>query len=348
MPAAVVAIAVWAASISSVVLAAEDRSQVSEFFRQYQDNWTKAQRAYEAANYQEAAKFYANVAELLQYEPASYFYLACCLSRMGEKDASLMALAHAVEFGWEDSQTIATNDDLATIRDDARVNQILQDADACRSETLIIYAGKGVDPKKSAPLVIVLQGLGGAARGELPHWKSAADTLGLVLAVPRAPNRVAPLAYGWHRPGSHKTADLDLEACERTIADAIELAAKRYTIDRKKLVLAGFSQGGYVALRMLHDHPDRFLGAVTVCAVYVSPDPDYWKDLNSPQSIRAYLFAGALDPLCPMSRNARDEMQSAKLNVRYEEVDKSGHEPPQDYAARQMRALRFLLTNSEQ
>jgi predicted esterase len=309
-------------------------------------NWESAQKAYSAKEYGRAATLYAKVCELIPFEPTSRYQLACCHAHLGDKDKALAALDAAIRFGWDDPQKLEQADEFKDLRNRPQFMQLVKDAAACRDEDVIVYAGKGSDPGKPAAVLVVLQGLGAGPRAELPYWKPAVDRLGMVLAAPRGVTKVRSMMYGWHRCGARNSSAqdyFDKPAAGKRIAEAIALAKKQFSLDEDRVVLAGFSQGGGVALHMLGDHPELFCGAVAVCSLYQPPGIAYWQASGQKQSRRVFMIAGKLDPLLPRSQKAFEQLRAAGVTSRYEEEEREGHEYPPEYADRLQRAIAFVL-----
>jgi predicted esterase len=318
----------------------------SEGFKAFQANWEKAQQAYAEQRYAQAALYYDKVTEFLPFEPTTRFQLACCHARLGDKDKAMATLEAAVNFGWDDPQRLEQVEALKSLRDDPRFAKIAKGAAACADETTVLFAGKGVDTAKPAPLVVLLQGLGCGPRGDVPYWRPAVNQLGLVLVAPRAPTKVGSMLYGWHRPGAKDRSAkdyFDMAAAEKRIQEAVQAAERRWTIDQRRICLAGFSQGGGVALRMLGDRPDRYCGAVAICSLYQPPGVAYWRTVADQHPVRVFAMAGKLDRLLPQNQLAVEQLREAKIALRYEEMAHQGHEYPPEYPERLARAIAFVL-----
>jgi predicted esterase len=321
------------------------RADDSESFKKFQANWQKAEKAYAKKDYRQAVMYYGKVSEIVPFEPTTRYQLACCHARLGDRDRALAALEAAIQFGWDDPRRIEQADELKGLRGDPRFARLVKAATACAEETVILYAGKAVDPAKPTPLVVVLQGLG-SPRCDVPCWKPAADQRGLILVFPRAPTRARSILYGWHRTGARDSRAqdyFDMPAAEKRIKEAIAAAERRFTIDRKQVLLAGFSQGGGVALRMLGGHPGDYRGAVVLCSLYQPPGVAYWQAVAKKHSVRVFAVAGKFDRLLPRTQQAVKQLRAAKVTVRYEEMEREGHEYPPDYAQRLSRAIEFVL-----
>jgi predicted esterase len=323
-----------------------NRADQSESFKAFMANWENAQKAYSAKEYGRAATLYAKVCELIPFEPTSHYQLACCHAHLGDKDKAVAALDAAIRFGWDDPQKLELADEFKDLRNHPRFVQLVKEAAVCRDEDVVVYAGKGVDPTKPAAVLVVLQGLGAGPRAELPYWKPAVDRLGMVLVAPRGVTKARSMMYSWHRRGARNSSALDYfdtPAAGKRIAEAIARAKKQFSLDGDRVVLAGFSQGAGVALRMLGDHSELFCGAVAVCGLYQPPGIAYWQSSARKHSRRVFMIAGKLDPLLQRSQKAMEELRAAGVTGRYEEEERMGHEYPPAYADRLQRAIEFVL-----
>lgn len=333
----------WATVLFS--LAVSLRADESRTFRIYQENWQQAEAAYATGDYARAAGHYQRVSEVLPFEPTTRFQLACCYARLGNSDQAFSTLQEAVRFGWEDVPRLERAIELKELRRKPEFARLLKEAAACRDETLIVHADKRVDPRKPAPLLVVLHGLGGF-RGDLPYWEPAADELGCVVVAPRAVTKAAPMMYGWHRRGAKDSSAanyFDLPAAGKCVDAAIAEARRRFTIDPNRIVLAGLSQGAGVALRLIGEHPERYCGAVAVCGLHQPPGVVYWQAILQRHPLRVYVIAGKLDRLLPRSQKVAEELRAAHVPHRYDELDQVGHEFPPDYTKRLRGAIEFVL-----
>jgi predicted esterase len=116
---------------------------------------------------------------------------------------------------------------------------------------------------------------------------------------------------------------------------------------RQAVVLAGFSQGGGVALRLVADRPDRFRGVVAVNSLCQTPDEAKWKAVAERGGVRVCFICGEYDKLLGRSKSVAEVLKAAKVPSRFDTVEKCGHEYPPDAADRLRVAARFVLTGEE-
>jgi predicted esterase len=320
--------------------------QESESAKAHAQHWSAAEKAAADNDFKEAAARYADVAALYPFEPTARYRSACCLARLGEDDRALAALKVAIECGWADTDALERAEDWKPLRGDARFAELVKAAAACRDEKVVVYAGDKVGRDRPAPLLVVLHGLGSGPRSEVPYWKPVAEKLGMVLVAPRSGTRLSPMLHGWHRAKAKDSsaADyFDLDEATKRVDAAIDEAAGQYKIDRGAVVLAGFSQGGGVALRLLADRPDRFRGAVAVNSLCQPLDEAKWQAVANRGGVRVQLIVGEYDKLLGRSQSAANVLQAAKVPSRFETVGKTGHEYPADYAKHLGSAAEFVL-----
>ena len=116
------------------------------------------------------------------------------------------------------------------------------------------------------PLVITLHGTHGwdGYRRQMMEWKDLAERKGLVVVSPylKSPQGILPVIRSLWRK--------DLAHDEQTILSLIDQLAERYNVDRKAVMLTGFSAGGYPMYYTGLRNPDRFR---SVSAFSSSPGP---------------------------------------------------------------------------
>jgi predicted esterase len=108
-------------------------------------------------------------------------------------------------------------------------------------------------------------------------------------------------------------------------------------------LLAGFSQGGGVALGLLRDDAETFRGAVVVNSLYPTRNQPAWEPRGADSPQRVVVMAGALDKLLPRSKQAHQDLLAAGVESRFIEFPATGHEYPHDFAHHATRGLQFLL-----
>lgn len=190
---------------------------------------------------------------------------------------------------------------------------------------------EGVQPGRRYPLLVFLHGSGQDDRG--------------ILARPRAPGgwfELAPKGRGVSNCYSAEDAQTDL----REVLDAV---LAEYPIDPSRIVLAGFSMGGYGVYRTAWERPECFRGLAVFSG---SPDlgprwlgpghPDF-RDPATHGAFRGrslFVFHGTADRNCPFETTQAliQAFQRSGAQVTFVSEAGKGHESPSEATAGRFRA----------
>lgn len=321
-------------------------AEESALVRTFTENVTAAEKAYADQRFEEAANRYATAVKIFPFEPTTRFRLACCLARSNRNHRAIEQLKQAIELGFADVDMLKQQADLEAIRSQPAFAELQTAAEAARDEEFVIHAGENAPRNKPAGVLVLLHGAGAGPRSEIAFWKPAADQLGLILVAPRAPNRRGTMLFAWQRKGAKDSTSpefYDLEGARQAINRAMEEASRQYEIDPDKVILAGYSQGGGVALQLLATEPERFTGAVVVNSLSIPIDATRWKGVADGNA-RVRIIAGEYDKLMERSRTTAEALKAAGVAHELDVVRFCGHEMPLDSQSRLLDALQFVLS----
>ena len=137
------------------------------------------------------------------------------------------------------------------------------------------------------------------------------------------------LGYGWF-PLSRAVRPIPtaVSMAQGLVEIFIDDACERYPVDRSKLVLAGFSQGGFLAYEIALADPARFAGPAGALVVaarrelaeQIAPQPAH-------AALPALVIHGTKDPMVPIERAyaSRDALLRLKVPTVFREYE-MGHE----------------------
>lgn len=191
------------------------------------------------------------------------------------------------------------------------------------------------------PAIIAIHGWGANAHdllglAPLLHGGSA------IVLCPQGPVAVpfgnGEYGYGWFplRTG----APPDVEAFQR-VADAlrefVDQSLKRYPVDPRKVVLAGFSQGGVMGYELALREPSRFAGLAALSTWFPPELAETLPKLPEQEGFPVLVIHGTRDDRISVeqARESREALRSYGVTLTYREFD-MGHEIRQD-------ALRVVL-----
>lgn len=311
----------------------------------FQKTWKAAQAAEEAREWQNALRLYTEVQQLIPREQTTLVSRARCLSKLHRLDEALECLQQAVESGWTQDAVLTEDPAFERLRKKGVFQKLIKRMNKIKQERILLYVPPTVNLTKPAPLIIAFHGRGENPHFFLPSWKEASNRLAAVVVAPRGiHSRGGNTLYVWEDPKTAKNgSEVDLPACTAIAREAILFAKRKCRIDPRRVVLAGYSQGGAVALALLGKEPDRYLGAFAQASLFPPRDKKYWESALCGRQKRVFLIAGELDTLRSHSDRACADLRAAGWQVRYEVLPGVGHEPPEDNAQRQVEAIRYVL-----
>ncbi len=328
---------------------AQDEPTEEQLYAQFQD-------AYRIKKYKIAIRV-GN--QLVKKSPLNdiYAYNLACVYALDEKTISASKwLKKAAKLGFSDF-TKATNDvDLVSIRMDPgymeAIKLIRKNKDEGRtgfagkqgrtgaagkiakSEPLI-YTSPGHVRTAAAPVVILMHGWGTVAEDILGPWRETADELGLILVAPRAVRRAENTdGYTWG----------PVEEAEALVLAAYEKVIKAYRVDKQRVVLCGFSQGGSMTYYIGMRHADKFSGLIPMAGRYESA----WKvgrNVAPSQYPKVFIMVGDKDELLLDSQRAAHALKAANFKVKLRVYEGVGHALPENYREEFRKALQFFWPN---
>ena len=298
--------------------------------------------AYRKGDWDRAAKLGLELEKLVPNSSQVQYNLACVLARNGEVDAALGWLEKAAANGLCRISLLEVDPDLEGVRDLAGyqvVRKMVSENSRRRRDLVYRTAAANppltVLPKKSAtdeprPLIIVLHGFGGSPAGFEEIWGPAAERIDAILVVPNGPRPIGN-GRGW----------VDLDEADAVVEATIDYASERFEVDWERVVLTGFSEGGFMAMALGTRHPDLFAGVIPVAGGYIPEiDAPSKAEAGNP---RFYFMVGLLDRAARQVRLAASDYRAAGYEVDLRMFPDTGHEFPRNTRAELLRALRFVL-----
>ena len=191
----------------------------------------------------------------------------------------------------------------------------------------LIFVPTGYREDRPAPLVLMLHGAGGTARGGLAPFLDIAESNGLLLLAPDSRLRTWDVIMGGYGP--------DVELIDR----ALQQTFSRYSVDPAHLALEGFSDGASYALSLGLSNGDLFSHIIAFSPGFMAPGRHYGRP-------RIYISHGIKDPVLPIDRCSRrivPQLRAANYDLLYHEFP-GIHNVPVDIADQALHW--FLATDS--
>ena len=195
-----------------------------------------------------------------------------------------------------------------------------------------------VEPEKPANAAVIwLHGLG--ADGH--DFEPIVPALGLAPGVdarfvfPHAPNRPVTVNAGMIMPAWYdiRAVALQREVDERGVLESAEqifalIARERDRgIEPGRVVLAGFSQGGAIALHVALRYPDRLAGVIALSSYLVREETLESERSEANHELPVFQAHGTLDPMVPLQNGERARDRLTELGYPLEwKTYSMGHE----------------------
>ena len=181
------------------------------------------------------------------------------------------------------------------------------------------------------PTIFLLHGWGASAHDLIGLAPILHGGRALVLC-PQGPIALQPspgmIGYGWFPLSQGRPPDSTaIRMAQGLVEIFLDDACEKYPVDRSKIVLAGFSQGGFMAYQIALSDPARFAGLLALSswlpeeiAEQVAPQPAH-------AALQTLVVHGTKDPMVPVERAyaSRDALLRLKVPTVFREYE-MGHE----------------------
>jgi len=287
--------------------------------------------------YEEAVVQYKNVLRFRPGHAAATYNIACAYSLNKRTADALIWLSQAVDLGL---YSFDGDSDLDNIRSTKQYQSIKNRADKLlkqlKSQILepIVMAPEKLETGQTYPLLVAMHGWGGNPVDFSANLKSAAEKRGYIVCCPYGPDVMGKTAFGW---GDDTTA-------ERAVVEAVKDMTARYPIDRGRIVLLGFSQGGGYSFYLGLKHADLFSGVMPVAAAYYDTAWNQYLAKAREKGLRFYVLLGGDEPSERREINlaAIRTLVDAGISVSFNVFAGYGHTLPGDAEFEVVRGLDWL------
>lgn len=214
-----------------------------------------------------------SIHKFMDLRQLGFYWSARLHSRLGRADQALGALQAGLADGHWWSDVLLLHNDLSGLRDHEGFPDVLAESTrraviACGATNSKVIVRPPRSGNAKAPLLLALHGRGVEASKFAMHWRAASIEADVLLAVPQSTQMLADGLYCWD----------DFERGKREVLAAYREVALAYSFDPTRIILAGFAQGGDLAIRLTLDgtvEQARLFLAVAPTMRGVSADTHY-------------------------------------------------------------------------
>jgi predicted esterase len=311
---------------------------MTEKFSDYQK---RLFRLYSKRKYQEALAIAEEAAKRFpEREGRTVYWRACLLCRLDRPDEGLEVLQEGLKRGhWWFMRQLTEDADLSPIKDRPEFQEIVEEcghrqkaAQAQARPQLKVVEPPGGSTKES-PLIVALHWAGGNAEDFADYWQAALEE-GWLVALPQSSQICYEDGFWWE----------DREKDRREVLDAFKQVQQDYAFDSGKVVLAGASQGGTLAIELA-------LGVIS-CRGFLAVVPGLREGSlerlislldAAGKDLRGWIITGEKDCCVNLVRRFHGEALKRGLCCELIVEPGMGHEFPEDFDAKLSQALAFLL-----
>lgn len=299
----------------------------------------QAGTAYTVKDYAGSIAAYKSSLRFRPDNPTAVFNIACNYSLLGDKKEALKWLSKAVDLGM---YSFDGDEDMDNIRGTKEYKKLLAKADKLlaairdRIAEPVVALPDGYDPGRPHPLLVAMHGFGGEPQNFSKAFAKACGGRGYILCCPYAPVVMGKAAFHW---GDGEQDGL----AEKRILESVKLMRSRHNIDTSRIILAGFSQGGYMAFLLGLKHPGLFRGAIPIAGRYDTLLNRHLEKASG-EGIKYYILIGELEPENRRQSNleAMSRMMAAGISASLSAYSGVGHAFPGDPVFELDRALEWI------
>lgn len=258
------------------------------------------------------------------------FFRASLASLVGDTAEALAVLGRALDLGQWFHELRLRHRELAALQGIPEFERI---AAVCKERHAAAEAEARLNPvrlchvpepmRRPSPLLVALHGSTLPAAVQAPVWEPAAAE-GWLTVLPQSGQLLGPGAPIW---ADYERAAADVDRHCREVCE-------EYAVDTNRVVLAGFSAGASLALRLALDGRCGARGVVMVCPGTVHEEQLRASlERGTASGLRAWLVLGRKDPYYAHGQTVMRVLHEHGVPLAVEEVDGLGHQFPGHFPA---------------
>ena len=268
------------------------------------------------------------------------FWKMCLLSLSGRPKDVISVFQKGLDAGlwWAESQFRDT--DLDAVRELSEFKRLLAESikKCIEMQAHIEPARTLLVPEKLSeelPLLISLHGRNGHKDSNLEYWEMA-HRRGWMVLSPQSRQALYQGGYCWDNS----------EQGLRNILFHLEEVMRSYRIDRECIVIAGFSQGGGMAIYAALSERVGARGFISIGTFLADPG-SLIPLARHRQPVRGYFITGEKDHLLENIRKIQKVLQENSVQFTEEFHSNLGHEFPPDFGTSFNKAIDFIFKEQE-
>ncbi len=286
------------------------------------ENLKNANAAYQAADYEQAARNYLAYLQMKPSDSGAWYNLSCCYGLLGKPELAAKYLQRAYKNGFRDLEHIVNDRDFEKVRSSEAFSASMDSLKTWNAKRER-YSGKleyyplkqfqpyrlllpdGFNKEKTYNLIIGLHGFGDKATGFAPLWRHM-EKAEVIFVVPEAPyafpeSEVPQFSWDPFLPRDSEISKLSYEYTAQYIVGLTNHLKKEYKIGQTWLL--GFSQGAYLSYIIGLKNPRTFDGFLA-CGGGLVKEMMREKDYKSAKNLKILISHGSQDKIVDYQESA--------------------------------------------
>ena len=307
----------------------------------FQELTDEMMRFYQQDKYADALQLVErNANEFPEHSVDTTFWKMCLLTLCHRPEDVISVFQQGLDSGLWWAESNFRDSDLDAVRDLPEFKVLVEASNkrCIEAQTQIGYDRAVLIPDDIAgelPLLIFLHGRNGDKNYNLEYWDVARRRGWLVLS-PQSRQAIYPGAYCWDK--SEQGLEDVLYHLEETV--------KIYKIDRRRIVIAGFSQGSGMAIYAALSGKVGARGFIGVGTFIAEPD-SLIPLASQAQPIRGYFVTGEKDHTLDKARAIQKILKENHVQFEEEVHLGLGHAFPPDFEKSFNKAIDFIFKEQE-
>jgi acetyl esterase/lipase len=271
---------------------------------------------------------------------ANTFNLAAARALMGQPDKAIDALEDGLRRGAFFSRWDFDGAAMAPLKQHPRFAAFFQanldrmaEADKKAVMKLEVAIPAGYDPARRYPLFVALHGGGENVAMLKPNWVSPRLQAEFIVAYVQS-SQVADMT-GFHWQDEART--------RRDLQAAYAEVVARYPVDPDRVIVGGFSSGGFASLITAFHQTLPVRGFVALCPEPPASITDADITAAVARGLRGAVLTTELDPRVAAQRAFAERLTTLKLDAEFAVTPNIGHWFPKDFAQQLDRAIERIL-----
>ena len=183
-----------------------------------------------------------------------------------------------------------------------------------------IVTPEGYDAGKKYPLFLALHGGGGTLDEFKPHWHSQRLKAEFIVAYVQSTQVAGMNGFHWQDPA----------LAARDLAEALRQAGAAYPIDEQRILIGGFSSGGFAALTVSLKNLLAVIGFIALCPPLLENVTEEDIRQAARRGIRGTILTTEMDQRLPGQRQLADDFSRLGLQYQFVLTPNAGHWYPDD------------------